>query len=133
MFVNYSVDTGGRFENMTIYPLDTAKPTLELSEDFDLKSIRDYVLQGGALIRDPYERTPSAAEQITALKQKLAETDYIAAKTVDLLIGAESLSALLTVLAETRSEYREILDLRGVWRQKIRELEAAESKQNKEV
>ena len=133
MFVNYSVDTGGRFENMTIYPLDTAKPTLELSEDFDLKSIRDYVLQGGALIRDPYERAPSAAEQIAALKQKLAETDYIAAKTVDLLIGAESLSALLTVLAETRSEYREILDLRGVWRQKIRELEAAETKQNKEV
>ena len=133
MFVNYSVDTGGRFENMTIYPLDTAKPTLELPEDFDLKNIRDYVLQGGALIRDPYERTPSAAEQIAALKQKLAETDYIAAKTVDLLIGAESLSALLTVLAETRSEYQEILDLRGVWRQKIRELEAAESKQNKEV
>lgn len=133
MFVNYSVNTGGRFENITIYPLDTAKPTLELSEDFDLKNIRDYVLQGGALIRDPYERTPSAAEQIAALKQKLAETDYIATKTVDLLIGAESLSALLTVLAETRSEYREILDLRGVWRQKIRELEAAESKQNKEV
>ena len=74
-----------------------------------------------------------SAEQIAALKQKLAETDYIAAKTVDLLIGAESLSALLTVLAETRSEYREILDLRSVWRQKIRELEAAESKQNKEV
>ena len=133
MFVNYSVDTGGRFENMTIYPLDTAKPTLELSEDFDLKNIRDYVLQGGALIRDPYVPAPSAAEQIAALKQKLAETDYIAAKTVDLLIGVESLSALLTVLAETRSEYREILDLRGVWRQKIRELEAAESKQNKEV
>lgn len=133
MFVNYSVDTSGRFENMTIYPLDTAKPTLELPEDFDLKNIRDYVLKGGALIRDPYERTPSAAEQIAALKQKLAETDYIAAKTVDLLIGAESLSALLTVLAETRSEYREILGLRGVWRQKIRELEAAESKQNKEV
>ena len=128
MFVNYSVDTSGRFENMTIYPLDTAKPTLELPEDFDLKNIRDYVLQGGALIREPYVPAPSAAEQIAALKQKLAETDYIAAKTVDLLIGAESLSALLTVLAETRSEYREILGLRGVWRQKIRELEAAESK-----
>ena len=133
MFVNYSVDTGGRFENMTIYPLDTAKPTLELPEDFDLKNVRDYVLQGGALIREPYVPAPSVSEQIAALKQKLAETDYIAAKTVDLLIGAESLSALLTVLAETRSEYREILGLRGVWRQKIRELEAAESKQNKEV
>ena len=133
MFVNYSVDTGGRLQSVTIYPLDTEKPTLELPDAFDLKRIRDYVLKGGALIREPYERTPSAAEQIAALKQKLAETDYIAAKTVDLLIGAESLSALLTVLAETRSEYREILDLRGVWRQKIRELEAAESKQNKEV
>lgn len=133
MFVNYSVDTGGRLQSVTIYPLDTTKPTLELPEDFDLKNIRDYVLKDGALIREPYERTPSAAEQIAALKQKLAETDYIAAKTVDLLIGVESLSALLTVLAETRSEYREILDLRGVWRQKIRELEAAESKQNKEV
>ena len=133
MHVNYATDENRRLQSVTIYPLDTAKPTLELPEDFDLKSIRDYVLQGGALIREPYERTPSAAEQIAALKQKLAETDYIAAKTVDLLIGAESLSALLTVLAETRSEYREILDLRGVWRQKIRELEAAESKQNKEV
>lgn len=133
MQVNYATDESGRLQSVTIYPLDTAKPTLELSEDFDLKNIRDYVLQGSALIRDPYERTPSAAEQIATLKQKLAETDYIAAKTVDLLIGAESLSALLTVLAETRSEYREILGLRGVWRQKIRELEAAESNQNKEV
>ena len=133
MQVNYATDESGRLQSVTIYPLDTAKPTLELPENFDLKNIRDYVLQGGALIREPYVPAPSAAEQIATLKQKLAETDYIAAKTVDLLIGAESLSALLTVLAETRSEYREILDLRGVWRQKIRELEAAESNQNKEV
>ena len=133
MHVNYATDESGRLESVTIYPLDTAKPTLELPEDFDLKNIRDHVVKGGALIRDPYERTPSAAEQIAALKQKLAETDYIAAKTVDLLIGAESLSALLTVLAKTRSEYQEILNLRGVWRQKIRELEAAETEQNKEV
>lgn len=133
MQVNYANDESGRLQSVTIYPLDTAKPTLELPENFDLKNIRDYVLQGGALIREPYVPAPSAAEQIAALKQKLAETDYIAAKTVDLLIGAESLSALLTVLAETRSEYREILGLRGVWRQKIRELEAAESNQNKEV
>ena len=44
-------------------------------------------MQGGALIREPYVPAPSAAEQIAALKQKLAETDYIAAKSVDLLIG----------------------------------------------
>ena len=133
MHVNYTTNESGRMQSETIYPLDTEKPTLELPDAFDLKRIRDYVLKGGALIREPYEPVPSVSEQIAVLKQKLAETDYIAAKTVDLLIGAESLSALLTVLAETRSEYRDILDLRGVWRQKIRELEAAESKQNKEV
>ena len=133
MIVNYQTDEDGRLESVTLYPLDAANPTLELPDDFDLKRVRDYVLSGGMLKHDPFVAMPSVAEQIAALKQKLAETDYIAAKTVDLLIGAESLSALLTVLAETRSEYREILDLRGVWRQKIRELEAAESKQNKEV
>ena len=125
MLVNYATDANGRLQNVTIYPFNAAKPTLTLSEDFDLKNIRDYVLKDGELIHEPYEPVPTAAE--------LTETDYIAAKTVDLLIGAESLSALLTALAETRSEYQEILDLRGVWRQQIRELEAAESEQNKEV
>lgn len=123
MFVNYSVDTGGRFENMTIYPLDTAKPTLELSEDFDLKSIRDYVLQGGALIRDPYERTPSAAEQIAALKQKLDETDYITAKAVDAMTAADSLTALLAVLKSIRTEYADVLAQRAAWRKEINDLE----------
>ena len=51
MTVNYQTDKGGRLQSVTIYPLDTAKPTLELPEDFDLKNIRDYVLQGGTLIR----------------------------------------------------------------------------------
>lgn len=109
MFVNYSVDTGGRFENMTIYPLDTAKPTLELPEDFDLKSIRDYVLQGGALIRDPYVPAPSAAEQIAALKCKLSETDYAVIKIAE---GAA-----------TAADYADLIAQRQTWRAEINDLE----------
>ena len=109
MFVNYSVDTGGRFENMTIYPLDAAKPTLELPEDFDLKNIRDYVLQGGALIRDPYVPAPSAAEQIAALKCKLSETDYAVIKI------AED--------AATTADYADLIAQRQTWRAEINDLE----------
>ena len=109
MFVNYSVDTSGRFENMTIYPLDTAKPTLELPENFDLKNIRDYVLQGGALIREPYVPAPSAAEQIAALKRKLSETDYAVIKIAE---GAA-----------TTADYADLIAQRQTWRAEINDLE----------
>lgn len=123
MRVNYSIDENKRLQNVTSYPLDTAKPTLELSEDFDLKNIRDYVLQGGALIRDPYERTPSAAEQIAALKQKLSETDYIAAKAVDAMAAADSLTSLLAALKSIHTEYATVFAQRAEWRAEINKLE----------
>lgn len=109
MLVNYSTDENKRLQNVTIYPLDTAKPTLELSEDFDLKSIRDYVLQGGALIRDPYERTPSAAERIASLKCKLSETDYAVIKIAE---GAA-----------TAADYADLIAQRQTWRAEINDLE----------
>lgn len=123
MFVNYSVDTGGRLESVTLYPLDTAKPMLELPEDFDLKSIRDYVLQGGALIRDPYVPVPSVAEQIATLKRKLAETDYITAKAVDAMTAADSLTSLLAALKSIRTEYATVFAQRAAWRAEINKLE----------
>lgn len=123
MFVNYSVDTGGRLESVTLYPLDTTKPTLELPEDFDLKSIRDYVLQGGALIRDPYVPVPSVAEQIAALKRQLAETDYITAKAVDAMAAADSLTSLLSALKSIRTEYATVFAQRAEWRAEINKLE----------
>lgn len=109
MIVNYQTDENGRLQSVTVYPLDTAKPTLELPEDFDLKNIRDYVLQGSALIRDPYEHTPSAAEQIAALKQKLAETDYSVIKIAE---GAA-----------TAEEYADLIAQRKAWRAEINDLE----------
>lgn len=123
MIVNYEADVNGRLESVTLYPLDMEKPSLELPEDFDLKSVRDYVLSGGALILDPYERTPSAAEQIAALKRKLAETDYITAKAVDAMTSADSLTALLAALKSIRTEYATVFAQRAAWRKEINDLE----------
>lgn len=123
MIVNYQTDKGGRLQSVTIYPLDMEKPSLELPEDFDLKSVRDYVLSGGALKHDPFVAVPSVAEQIATLKQKLSDTDYITAKAVDAMAAADSLTSLLTVLKSIRTEYADVLAQRAVWRKEINDLE----------
>lgn len=124
MRVNFETDEAGRLQNVTIYPLDMEKPSLELPEDFDLKSVRDYVLSGGALKHDPFVAVPSVAEQIATLKRKLAETDYITAKAVDAMAAADSLTALLTVLKNIRTEYADVLAQRAAWRKEINQLES---------
>ena len=123
MRVNFEADGAGRLQNVTVYPLDTAKPTLELPDDFDLKRVRDYVLSGGALKYDPFVAVPSVAEQIAALKQKLFETDYIAAKAVDAMAVADSLTSLLTALKSIRTEYATVFAQRAEWRAEINKLE----------
>ena len=123
MIVNYQTDESGRLQSVTIYPLDMKKPSLELSEDFDLKSVRDYVLSGGALKHDPFVAVPSVAEQIAALKRKLADTDYITAKAVDAMAAADSLTALLAALKSIRTEYADVLAQRTEWRKEINDLE----------
>ena len=123
MIVNYQTDEGGRLESVTLYPLDTTKPTLELPYDFDLKHVRDYVLSGGALKYDTFIAVPSVAEQIAALKQKLAETDYITAKAVDAMTSADSLTALLAELKSIRTEYATVFAQRAEWRAEINKLE----------
>lgn len=124
MRVNFETDEAGRLQNVTIYPLDMEKPSLELPEDFDLKSVRDYVLQGGALKHDPFVPVPSVAEQIATLKRKLAETDYITAEAVDAMAAADSLTALLTALKSIRTEYADVLAQRAAWRKEINQLES---------
>lgn len=123
MIVNYQTDEGGRLQSVTLYPLDMEKPSLELPEDFDLKSVHDYVLSGGALKHDPFIAIPSVAEQIATLKQKLADTDYITAKAVDAMAAADSLTALLAALKSIRTEYADVLAQRAVWRKEINDLE----------
>ena len=123
MRANYETDEGGRLESVTLYPLDETKPMLEVPDEFDLQSIRDYVLSGGALKHDPFVAIPSVAEQIAALKQKLADTDYIAAKAVDAMTAADSLTALLTALKSLRTEYATVFAQRAAWRKEINDLE----------
>lgn len=123
MRVNYETDEGGRLESVTLYPLDMEKPSLDLPNDFDLKSVRDYVLSGGALKHDPFVAVPSVAEQIATLKQKLADTDYITAKAVDAMAAADSLTSLLAALKSIRTEYADVLVQRAAWRKEINDLE----------
>ena len=123
MIVNYEADVSGRLESVTLYPLDTTKPTLELPNDFDLNHVRDYILSGGALKHDPFVAVPSVSEQIATLKQKLADTDYITAKAVDAMTAADSLTALLAALKSIRTEYADVLAQRAAWRKEINDLE----------
>lgn len=123
MIANYSADKNGRLRSVTTFPLDKEKPTLDLPDEFDLQSIRDYVLSGGALKHDPFVAVPSVAEQIAALKQNLVETDYIAAKAVDAMAAADSLTSLLAALKSIRTEYATVFAQRAAWRKEINDLE----------
>ena len=123
MIVNYNADEIGRLQRITTYPLDETKPMLEVPDEFDLQSVRDYVLIGGALKHDPFVAVPSAAEQIATLKRKLAETDYITAKAVDAMTSADSITALLAALKSIRTEYATVFAQRAEWRAEINKLE----------
>lgn len=60
------------------------------------------------------DSTPISKEtQIAELKQKLADTDYIACKIAE---GAA-----------TKEEYAEVISQREAWREEINELEGAEA------
>ena len=123
MRANYETDEGGRLESVTLYPLDETKPMLEVPDEFDLQSVRDYVLSGGTLKHDPFIAVPSVAEQIATLKRKLAETDYITAKAVDAMAAADSLTSLLAALKSIRTEYATVFAQRAAWRKEINDLE----------
>lgn len=123
MLVNYSIDENNRLQNVTSYPLDTTKPTLELPEDFDLKNIRDYILNGDTLKLDPFIVIPSVQEQIAELKRKLADTDYITSKALDAITLADNLTSLLAALKSIRTEYADLIKQRQSWREEINNLE----------
>ena len=82
----------------------------------DADGLYNYKLVGGVpVLRSDEEKAPerarvSAAIEISDLKEKLAETDYISAKIAE---GAA-----------TREEYMDKLAERASWRAKINELEA---------
>lgn len=123
MLVNYSIDENNRLQNVTSYPLDTTKPTIELPEDFDLKNVRDYILNGDTLKLDPFIVIPSVEEQIAVLKRKLDDTDYITSKALDAITLADNLTSLLAALKSIRTEYADLIKQRQSWRDEINNLE----------
>lgn len=123
MLVNYSIDENNRLQNVTSYPIDTTKPTIELPEDFDLKNVRDYVLNGDTLKHDHFIVIPSIEEQIAVLKRKLANTDYITSKALDSITLADNLTSLLSALKSIRTEYADLIKQRQSWREEINNLE----------
>lgn len=124
MLVNYQTDDSGRLQSVTTYPIDEAQPTLDIPDEFDLSSIRSYIVEGAQLVFSQLPAPqPSAQEQIAALKQKLVETDYITAKAVDAMAAADSLTALLAALKSIRTEYADVFAQRAAWRKRINDLE----------
>lgn len=123
MIVNYSIDENNRLQNVTSYPLDKTKPTIELPEDFDFKNVRDYILNDDTLKLDPFIAIPSIEEQIAVLKQKLSDTDYITSKALDAITLADNLTSLLAALKSIRTEYADLIKQRQSWREEINNLE----------
>lgn len=83
--------------------------------------LEDYVIEGGKAVY-----RPTRAKQILELKAKLAETDYIASKAIESIIGSKDVVSLLSALKRIGDEYAETLKQRDEWRTSINELEGGE-------
>lgn len=83
--------------------------------------LEDYVIDGGKAVY-----RPTRAKQIAELKAKLAETDYIASKAIESIIGAKDVVSVLTALKRIGEEYAETLKHRDEWRSRINELEGGD-------
>ena len=83
--------------------------------------LEDYVIEGGKAVY-----RPTRAKQILELKAKLTETDYVAAKAIESIIGAKDVVSLISTLKRFGEEYAETLKQREEWRGRINELEGGE-------
>lgn len=89
----------------------------EFPEDFDFGIQHEYRIVDGELVHDPLPEPVD--QQITELKSKLAETDYVVIKVYEAMV-AES-----EIPDEDASRYAEIITQRQQWRQQINDLEAS--------
>lgn len=83
--------------------------------------LEDYVIEGGKAVY-----RPTRAKQVAELKKKLAETDYIASKAIESIIGAKDVVSVLSALKRIGDEYAETLKSREEWRASINELEGGD-------
>lgn len=110
MIVNYQTDKNGRLQSVTEYPLDTTKPTITLSDDFDLGKVQDYVLKDGTISHDPLpDPEPTREQKIAELQKKIDATNSI---VLDIAIGIAD-----------KIDYADVLTERAKMQKELRELE----------
>lgn len=109
MIVNYEADVNGRLESVTLYPFDNERPILDLPDDFDMQTVRDWIVKDGRLVRDVFVPQESSLERIAKLKRKLSETDYVVIKIAEGSAAAD--------------EYSDVIAQRKAWRKEINDLE----------
>ena len=83
--------------------------------------LEDYVIEAGKAVY-----RPTRAKKIADLKSKRAETDYIASKAVESIIGAKDVVSLISTLKRIGEEYAETIKQREEWRGRINELVGGE-------
>ena len=78
----------------------------------------DWVVSAGSA---RYE--PTAPSRAARARARLAETDYVAAKSMDALASCTDLDGLLSVLASVRAEYADVLAERAALRAVVNDAE----------
>lgn len=107
---------------------------LDLSE-VELEYLNAYHYIGGKLVLDSAKKEEMIAEEvkinveeeISELKQKLNETDYIFTQEVEEINGLSNpvtfISDFIKILVSYSSKYKDVISNRKAWRERIKELE----------
>lgn len=117
-------DADNRIVAWSYEPLDDDAVEFANGDELDAackNGLDDYVIEGGKAVY-----RPTRAKQIIELKHKLAETDYIASKAIESIIGAKDVVSLISTLKRIGDEYAETLKNREEWRANINELEGGD-------
>lgn len=135
--MKYEVITDPQGYLLILRHTGTAKDFVELNlEDYDLSEDRlfAYKLGKNELIFDQSKydeildkkRRISNNKEISELKKRLQETDYIMSKWVEEIISLDSpltwISDVIKINVRYLREYKEILKNRKEWRERIKEL-----------
>lgn len=114
------VDDKGRIIEWSMERLDGFEVEFSNGDEVDelcTDGLEDFIIEEGkAVFR------PTTEKQVAELKRKLEETDYIAAKAIESIIGSKDVVSLLSTLKLIGEEYSETIKQREEWRARINEL-----------
>lgn len=110
------VDENNRLTAVSDFHIDESREIeIEFVNQFDPSNYENYIYQDGEFVYS--EKPVPASEQISLLKAKLEETDYIVTKLAEAQVTGRSIPE------EDADRYAEILLQREEWRSQINELE----------